>query len=112
MNFLSIYEHVHLPIVDSSNYCALMASKDIKVLPNEIKEIYLGLALISIPKNHIVQIIEINPNFKILPKFLLASINMVKLPIVALSPIIIKADDILCRLQLLPISIFLPGKCD
>jgi hypothetical protein len=34
------------------------------------------------------------------------------LPIVALSPISIKSGDILCHIQLLPISKFLPGKWD
>jgi hypothetical protein len=112
MNFLQIYEHARYPTVNSSNYCGLLACQDTDVTPNEIKEIYLGLVLLGIPKNHIVQIIEINSNFRILSKFFLPSINNMMLPIVALSPISIKSGDILCHIQLLPISKFLPGKWD
>jgi hypothetical protein len=74
-------------------------TEDTNVTPKEIKEIYLGLVLLGIPKNHLVQIIEINPNFRNLSKFLLASINMIMLPIVALSPLSIKTGDILCHVQ-------------
>ena len=109
MNFLRISEQINLPVIDSSHNCVCIASQDYYVPAYELYELKLGFLLLSLPKNHLVQIIENNTAFKILTKFWLASPNMLTLPIITPSPCHIHIGEILCRIQLLPIYVFLPG---
>ena len=109
MNFLKLYKHSILPIVNSANHCVCLAFEDADVSSYELKELPLGLILIHIPNNYVVQVIETNEHFKILTKFWLASSSALKLPIIAQVSFSIKTGDPLCRIQLLPIYVFLPG---
>ena len=98
------------PEIDAIHHIFVTTSQELSIPSNQIVDIKLGLLLISLPKNHIVKIINPFRDYKILSEFWLPSHNELTLTVITNVPVHIKVGETLCQLHLLPIQLFLPGK--
>ena len=104
-----MYSWANHPKIDSNNQISITASKSQHIPSKEFVTIDLGLILVSLPKHHILKIINPQKKYIIISKFWLPSCDKLSLTIVAKNPFQLVSGKTICHLQLLPVLHFLPG---
>jgi len=98
------------PSIDENNNIVIMNPRTINICKHKCVDINIGLILLSLAPDHIVKIINTEKSYIILTHFWLPSSNDLSLTFISKQDLQIKAGEILCHLQVLPILYFLPGK--
>ena len=109
MNFMKMYPWANHPKIEANNQISIAVSKRQQIPSKEFVEIDLGLILISLPKHHIIKIINPQKKFKIITNFWLPSCHKLSITIITQKAFQLHPGETLCRLKLLPILHFLPG---
>jgi hypothetical protein len=104
-----MYPWASHPKIEDNNQISITVSKKQHIPAKELVEIDLGLILISLPKHHIIKLINSQKKFEIISTFWLPSCNKLTLTIITQKSFQLHPGETLCRLQLLPILHFLPG---
>jgi hypothetical protein len=114
MNFgamSSSFSLSNYPAIKDNDPIVVTTSQEINIPSNQPVQIYMGLILTGLPKNHIVKIY--NPhhrkNVTMITQFWLPSSNELSLTLMSKNPLHIKIGEHLCHLQAIPIRMFLPG---
>ena len=105
-----MYDESILPTLDINNNVIIIASKDINIIPSRVHIIDLGFFLLNIPHNSVVYVHNTNQSLHFLHNIWYQHPNPLTLPVIAATSVHLKAGDVLCQLQLLPISVLIAGK--
>jgi hypothetical protein len=109
MNFYKLWPWAILPSTDQNQSIEIRSPQDFDIPRNEIFTINLGLILLKVPDNNVIKLLS-SAKFKLIVKYWLPSNSTLEISLVTPTPLHIKKGDILCHLQLIPISTLLPGK--
>ena len=99
-----------LPFLDINNNIIVVAPKDINIIPSKVHIIDLGFFLLNISPHNVVYVHNTNQSLHFLHNIWYLHHNPLTLPVIAATSVHLKAGDVLCQLQLQPISVLIAGK--
>lgn len=112
MHFIKINPEALFPTLNSplSTVCNLKAFQHFTIPANQLTEICLGIMLVHLKRNFVLQIKNIHNAFKIINQFWVPTSNLLTLSVYAHTTVVIPTNELLCQLQPLAIEHLLPGK--
>jgi hypothetical protein len=110
MNFIKVHKDAFFPMLDStSTVCTVKAFKEFTIPANQLYDICLGVLLIHLKRNFVLQIINTHNLFNILNQFWVPSSNLLTLTVFSNTAVSIKINDLLCQIHPLSVRTFLSG---
>jgi hypothetical protein len=112
MHFMKINKDAYFPTLNSSSsmVCNIKSFKDFTIPAKLLSEISLGIILVHLKPNFVLQIKNTRTDFKVVNQFWLPSINLLTLSVYANTTVSLKVNDLLCQIQPMSVEHLLPGK--